>query len=263
MVKRVYLISKDIFLFCLNEKWLYGFLILALLFVSIVNIPFWLKDLEPFKEMPPEKNALQVGLFFINVFLVLISVFLSVIGLSHFLSSERISLILSKPVRRSEYILGIISGLYFVLLLNWFILVSTLFFILFLHTKYMDLSIYLGMLPSVLLSFICIGLVIFFYTIIPNFLSGILSLFVLLSGFGLTLEDIKKSEHLFLGRLIRLGAIFLPKVNSLFGISFDMLEIFEVRVNKLSTILHTVIFIFVLNLISVYRFKRSYTLLVK
>ncbi len=263
MIKRIYLISKDIFLLCLNEKWLYGFLILALLFISMVNVPFWLKDLEPFKEMSPEKNALQIGLFFINVFLVLTSVFLSVICLSHFLSPERILLILSKPVRRSEYILGVISGLYFVLLLNWFILVSALFFILFLYTKHIDLSIYLGMLPSVLLSFICIGLVVFFYTIIPNFLSGILSLFILLSGFGLTLEDIKKIEHLFLEKLIRLGAIFLPKVNSLFGISFDMLKIFEVKVNKLSTILHTAIFISVLNLISVYRFKKSYTLSVK
>ncbi|MFH1622787.1 MAG: hypothetical protein ABIA97_06710, partial [Candidatus Omnitrophota bacterium] len=98
---------------------------------------------------------------------------------------------------------------------------------------------------------------IFFYTIIPNAISGILTFFIIIAGFGVSLSKeyfATLSKTLFL--LVKLGLEIVPKINLLFGVSMNVLGIFKYRMNYFPIFLHTFIFILALHIISCFKFNR-------
>ncbi len=257
-IKSIYLIARDTVNIAIREKWMYGLLILGILFMMMANLPFTMSELEVFRDRSPTANALQVGLGFINIFTILIAIFFSLGTLQNYLAAERLILMLSKPIKRYELLLGIIIGVIFILLLNWFILTAQLWLVIFLNTKNPNVFIFSGLAPNILVAVVCASLVIFFYNIVPNFLSGILAFFILLASFGASVsaEPFKGVNPAVLAKLLKVSLLFLPKINSLWGIAMNTLGIFKIQVNSLLVIAHTLLFIVILNVISLIRFNR-------
>ncbi|MDD5355339.1 MAG: hypothetical protein PHY56_02225 [Candidatus Omnitrophica bacterium] len=182
------IISKDVFRQASRERLMYGFLILSLLFVLLANVPFFIDDPNLFEGMPAKIASIQIGFMGINVFLMLTSVFIGLNVLQDVFSEHNLSILLSKPIKRWQVLEGVLFGLFKVLFLNWLIMVSSLWMIIYFHTQQFSPDIWLGMGISLILVMIYLSTLIFFYTIIPNAISGILTIFIIIAGFGVSLS---------------------------------------------------------------------------
>lgn len=256
MLKNIWIISKDILRSGMRLRLMYGLLLIAFIFLLMSNIPFLLKDTEVFKDQSPLKNALQIGFVFIHFFSILIAIAVSISILKDYLIPERLILLFSKPITHKEFFLGMLLGMNIMVFLNWIFLVFSLWISIFFHTAKLNLFIFSGFFPAFLIEIICVGLVIFFYRILPNFLSGLLCFLIILAGFGGSLEDITEIMPGYLGEVFSWTAKLLPKINSLWGISMKLLDIFPVRVNITSIVLHTLLFISGIFLIDIFLYRR-------
>jgi len=256
-LRLIRVISKDVFRAASKERLMYGFLILSVLFVLLSNMPFFINDPSLFEGMPPKIASIQIGFMGINMFLMLISVFIGLNVLQDVFSEHNLSVLLSKPVRRWHIIEGIFFGLFKVLFLNWLIMVLSLWSIIYFHTQEINLNIVTGMGVSLILVMIYISLVIFFYTLIPNAISGILTFFIIIAGFGVSLskeyfESISKLLFFF----AKLGVELVPKINLLFGVSMNVLGIFRLKIDYTPIFIHTIIFLIVIHVLSCFKFSR-------
>ncbi|MFC1752698.1 hypothetical protein ACFL96_04805 [Thermoproteota archaeon] len=121
----------------------------------------------------------------------------------------------------------------------------------------MNFKIWLGMGVSLILAFIYIALQIFFYTLIPNAISGIITLFVIIAAFGVTLtKQFLNSLPGFFADMTRLGLEFVPKINELLGISMAELGIFNIKIDYYPIFLHTIIFVVFFHVASCIKFSR-------
>lgn len=251
------IISRDIFRVASKERLMHGFLVLSILFVLLSNMPFFINDTELFEGMPPKIASIQIGFMGINMFLMLISVFISLNVLQDTLSEHNLSILLSKPIKRWHIIEGVFFGLFKVLFLNWLIMVLSLWIIIYFHTQEFNINILPGMGISLILVMIYISLVIFFYTLIPNAISAILTFFIIIAGFGVSLsKEYFESVSKFLFFMAKLGLELVPKINLLFGISMNVLGIFKLRISYYPIFLHTIIFLVILHILSCLKFSR-------
>jgi ABC-type transport system involved in multi-copper enzyme maturation permease subunit len=256
-LRLVRIISKDVFRQASRERLMYGFLILSLLFVLLSNVPFLINDPKLFEGMPAKIASVQIGFMGINIFLMLTSVFIGLSVLQNFLSEYNLAILLSKPIKRWQILEGAFFGLFKVLFLNWLIMVSSLWMIIYFHTQQFSPEMWLGMGVSLILVMIYVSLLIFFYTLIPNAISGILTIFIIIAGFGVSLSRayfLKFPNYLFF--IARLGTELIPKINLLFGVSMNMLGIFDIRIKYPPIFIHTAIFIVAVHLLSCLRFSR-------
>jgi ABC-type transport system involved in multi-copper enzyme maturation permease subunit len=257
-IRLIRIISCDVFRAAFKERMMYGFLVLSLLFVLLANMPFLLNDPRLFDGLSPKAASIQIGFMGINIFLMLICVFLSLNVLQDILCDHNLTILLSKPVRRWHILEGIFLGLFKIIFLNWLIMVAILWSLIYFYTRQFHINILIGMSISLILSMIYISLAIFFYSLVPNFISGVLTFFIIIAGFGVSLSgEYFKSLPGFLFFWIKLGTELIPKINSLFGISMDILEIFKLKINYLLIFLHTFIFLIVINILSCLKFSRS------
>ena len=187
-IRLIRVISQDVFRAASKERLMYGFLILSLIFVLLSNVPFFVNDPDLFEGMAPEVASIQIGFMGINMFLMLISVFIGLNILQDIFSDYNLSIMLSKPIKRWHILEGAFFGLFRVIFLNWLIMVLSLWLIIYFHTNEMNVNILMGMTVSLVLVLIYLSLVIFFYTLIPNAISGILTFFIIISGFGVSLS---------------------------------------------------------------------------
>jgi ABC-type transport system involved in multi-copper enzyme maturation permease subunit len=188
---------------------------------------------------------------------MLTSVFIGLSVLQNFLSEYNLAILLSKPIKRWQILEGAFFGLFKVLFLNWLIMVSSLWMIIYFHTQQFSPEMWLGMGVSLILVMIYVSLLIFFYTLIPNAISGILTIFIIIAGFGVSLSRayfLKFPNYLFF--IARLGTELIPKINLLFGVSMNMLGIFDIRIKYPPIFIHTAIFIVAVHLLSCLRFSR-------
>lgn len=256
-LKLIKIISRDVFRAASKERLMYGFLFLSLLFVLLANTPFLINNPQLFQGMPADIASKQIGFTGINLFLMLICVFISLNILQEVLSDTNLTILLSKPVKRWHILEGISFGLFKVAFLNWLIMVSSLWLIIYLHTQEFNINILSGMGISLILIFIYISLQILFYTLIPNAISAILTFFIIIAGFGVSLSKeylMSLSKSLFF--LSKIGVELIPKINLLFGISMNILGIFNLKINCFPIFLHTIIFFITLHIISCLKFSR-------
>ncbi|MFC1709587.1 hypothetical protein ACFL2J_06005 [Candidatus Omnitrophota bacterium] len=256
-LKLIRTISRDIFRVASKEKLMYGFLILSVLFVLLSNIPFFINDPRLFEGMAPRIASLQIGFMGINMFLMLISVFVGLSVMQEILSEHSLCMLLSKPVRRWHIIEGVFFGLFKVIFLNWLVMVLSLWGIVYFHTGEFSVNILMGMGVSLVLVMIYTSLLIFFYTLIPNAISGILTFFIIIAGFGVSLSrEFFSSIPSFLSLFAKIGLELVPKINLLLGISMNTLGIFKLPINCFPIFVHTVILIITLHILSCFKFSR-------
>jgi len=256
-LRLIRVISKDVFRQASRERLMYGFLVLSLLFVLLANVPFFINDPRLFEGLPAKIASIQIGFMGINIFLMLTSVFIGLSVLQDVFSEENLAMLFSKPVKRWQVLEGVFFGLFKVLFLNWLIMVSSLWMIIYFHIQQFSPDIWLGMGISLFLVMIYLSTLIFFYTIIPNAISGILTIFIIIAGFGVSLSReyfLHFPPYFFL--LAKIGTELVPKINLLFGVSMNMLGIFELEINYFPILMHTILFIAAVHVLSCLKFSR-------
>lgn len=257
--RNVVLISRDVYRAALRERMMYGFLLLAFLFILMANVPFSVNDPEVFGGQPPVVATVQIGFVAINIFTILITVFVSVSTLQNFLARERLVLLLSKPIRRWQIIVGVILGLFEMVFMSWFLMTAGIWLVIISQTRDLALFVWAGMSVTVLLSLLYVSFVVFFYVLIPTAVAGVLTIFVLVAGFGAPLaQELFRSSHTpsFISKFLQLGLWVLPKINDLWGISMVELKLFRLSVSVAPIFLQTCALILGLNLLSCWKFRR-------
>ena len=99
-IKIVRAISYDVFRAASKGLLMWGFLLIAFLFVMLSNVPFLINKPELFEGMPSKIASLQIGFMGINIFLLLISVFISLNVLQEVFLDKNLIILLSKPVKK-------------------------------------------------------------------------------------------------------------------------------------------------------------------
>ncbi len=258
-IRTVLVISRDVCRAALKERMMYGFLLLALLFILMANVPFAVNDPKVFGNESAPVAALQIGFVSINIFIILISIFVSLSTLQNFLAWERLVLLLSKPVRRWQILEGVILGLFEMIFLNWFLMTSGVWLVIFSQTRVWAWYIWTGMSVTILMALLYVTFVVFFYCIIPNAMAGILTVMVIIAGFGIPMarELFATSASPGLVRSIfEFSLNALPQINRLWGLSMKYLAFFDLKIYVWPIVLQTVALIVVLNLLAVLKFRR-------
>lgn len=257
-IKIVFLIARDVCRAAIKERMMYGFLLLAFLFILLANVPFVIDDAKVFGGQAPAVSALQIGFMAINIFTILIAIFVSVNTLQNFLSKESLVLLLSKPVRRWQILQGVVLGLFEMVFLNWFLMTMGLWCVIVSQTRMLALPIWSGMSVTVLMALLYVSLVVFFYTLIPNAVSGVLTILMVIAGFGIPLAREtfgRATEAGWVGSFLNFGLNVLPQINALWGVSMKTLDLFQIEVHAAPIVCQTVGLIIVLNVISSLKFR--------
>jgi hypothetical protein len=263
-LRPIVLIARDVCRAATQEKMMYGFLLLALLFILMANVPFMVDDPKVFQNQPAAVSAVQIGFVSINIFTLLISVFISLSTLQNFLAKERLVLLLSKPVKRWQILEGVVLGLFEMVFMNWCLMTLGVWLVIVSQTRVLGFTVWAGMSVTALLGFLYVTLVVFFYCLIPNMMAGILAVLLIIAGFGATM-----AQDLFVGgtypsllkNAFLVGVNLLPKINELWGISMQTLGLFTLDIRAFPFFCHTLALCLALNLASVLKFRRFYQLL--
>ena len=175
-MRRILSISLNTFRETLREKLLYNLLIFALLMIgsSILLSRLTLGD--------ANRLILDLGLASINLFGVIIAIFVGIGLVSKEIDKKTIYTIVSKPVPRYEFLLGKYLGLCITLLVNTTIMVAGLLVVL----RVMEVPIELVLFKSLLLIFmellVITAVSLLFSTFTSSTLSAIFSLAVYVIG---------------------------------------------------------------------------------
>lgn len=175
-MRRVLSISLNTFRETLREKLLYNLLIFALLMIgsSILLSRLTLGD--------ANRLILDLGLASINLFGVIIAIFVGIGLVSKEIDKKTIYTIVSKPVPRYEFLLGKYLGLCITLFVNTVIMVAGLLVVL----RVMDVPIELVLFKSLLLIFmellVITAVALLFSTFTSSTLSAIFSLAIYVIG---------------------------------------------------------------------------------
>jgi ABC-type transport system involved in multi-copper enzyme maturation permease subunit len=175
-MRRIISISLNTFRETLREKLLYNLLIFALLMIgsSILLSRLTLGD--------ANRLILDLGLASINLFGVIIAIFVGIGLVSKEIDKKTIYTIVSKPVPRYEFLLGKYLGLCSTLFVNTVIMVAGLLVVL----RVMDVPIELVLFKSLLLIFmellVITAVALLFSAFTSSTLSAIFSLAVYVIG---------------------------------------------------------------------------------
>lgn len=175
-MRRILSISLNTFRETLREKLLYNLLIFALLMIgsSILLSRLTLGD--------ANRLILDLGLASINLFGVIIALFVGIGLVSKEIDKKTIYTIVSKPVPRYEFLLGKYLGLCITLLVNTIVMVGGLLVVL----RVMNVPIEIVLFKSLLLIFmelvVVTAVALLFSTFTSATLSAIFSLAVYVIG---------------------------------------------------------------------------------
>ena len=169
-------IGLNVFREAIRDKILYNLLFFALLMISCAGL------LSTLTVGERNKIIIDVGLAGINLFGVLIAIFLGISLVNKEIDKRTIYTILSKPIRRSEFLLGKYLGLSMTLFVNTVVMMSLLVAILGYVGEAFSPRIFLpiGMIYLELLVIVAVSL--FFSTFTTATLSAIFTIAVYVIG---------------------------------------------------------------------------------
>ena len=178
MIRRILSIAANTFRETIRNKILYAILAFALF---VIGMTFFLADLSlgDFARI-----IADVGLASIHVFGVIMAIFLGITLVSNEVERKTIFIILSKPVRRFEFILGKTLGLCVTLLLTTLAMSAVLFLV---HLSYqyggrVEIGIFIASAGIYMELVLLTCLATFFSTFTTPVLSAIFTLSIFLVG---------------------------------------------------------------------------------
>jgi len=254
------LIGREVYRWATRERMMYGFLLLALLFILMANVPFVVDDPAVFSGQTPQQSAVHIGFVVLHIFIPLIAIFVTVSVLQSFLGRANLILLLSKPVRSWQVLAGAVIGLFQMIFLNWLLMTAGLWFILVSQTRLLAAYLWPGMSIALLMGLLCISLTIFFYLLVPNAMAGILTILMLVAGLGGPLAHetfLRESAPSSFHQMLALSTRLLPQVNALWGVSMARLHMFELEIDAGGVITETLILIFVILVFGFIKFQRT------
>ncbi len=254
------LIGREVYRWATRERMMYGFLLLALLFILMANVPFVVDDPKVFGDQTPQQSAVHIGFVAVHIFIPLIAIFVSVGVLQSFLGRANLTLLLSKPVRSWQVLAGAVIGLFQMVFLNWFLMTAGLWVILVSQTHLLTGYLWTGMSIALVMGLLCISLSVLFYLLVPNVLAGILVILMLIAGLGGPLARetfLGAGASSFFNRMLVVSTYLLPQVNALWGVSMATLKMFTLHLDSGRVIAQTFVFIFVVLSFSFVQFHRT------
>lgn len=229
---------------------LFIFTAISALFVLFSLLYFFIPELAQFGSRLPGQNAALAGLSSINIFLIFLSIFLSLSVLMRQFQRDNLIFFLSKPLKPTQLLLGTTIGLAIVLLGYWALLSLELLVIIGIFSNNFLLQTLFALLPLAFLAIIYTCLCVFFFSLWPSFLSAIFPfLFILTSLARVDIKALLSSSNLWLKRMVDLAFLFIPPIGQVMAISLKKLNFINVEQNSGLVLLHCVfIIIFFLTL---------------
>lgn len=237
------------------------FSIISALFVLSSLMYFTMPQLNRFNLAAPSVNATAMGVSTINIFLIFFSVFFAFSVLGRQFSRGNLLFLLSKPLNRSQVLLGSSLGLMFVFLLYWLILSLEVAAIISIFDKSYLFNALNALVPVVLLIPLYTSLCIFLFSLWPNILcAAFVFLFIFTSIARFDIITLVSQVNLaWLTKLIEASFFFIPPVGQVMGISLKALGLTDAPINIPQVILNS-IFIFVfLHLLGARRILRAFS----
>lgn len=250
---KIYPISLNTFRETVRDRVLYNLLIFALLmigstvYLATLTIADHLKIIKDF------------GLAAISLFGVLIAIFVGIGLLYKEVDKRTIYTVLSKPIKRYEFILGKYLGLLLTLLVNLAIMAAGLVLILLFFGNVFTASFFVALYFIYLELMLLVGLTVFFSSFTTPMLSALftLALFVI----GHLSADLKllgmKSESLMVKYLTKFMYYFLPNLDN-FNIRGTVVYSLPVSLERvLAVTAYALLYLGVLLVLAVIIFQRK------
>ena len=190
-MKKIFAIALNTFREAIRDRILYGFLFFA---VCIILFSLVLGQLSLGQQL---RTTIDVGLFGISLFSVLIAIFIGINLLNKEIQKRTIYPVLSKPVSRWAYLLGKFFGIALVLLVQILLMLAVFFPLV----KLQGGTITFGLVIAVVLIYfevlVMISMALFFTSFSSPFLSGIFCLGLFIAGRNANLiGELSKQENL-------------------------------------------------------------------
>ena len=175
-MRKIIAIAHNTFREAIRDKILYGFLFFA---ICIILFSLVLGQLSLGQQL---RTTIDVGLFGISIFSVLIAIFIGINLLNKEIQKRTIFPVLSKPVSRPAYLVGKFLGIALVLLVQMCLMLAVFFPLV----KIQGGSITFGLVTAVVLIYfevlVIISMALFFTSFSSPFLSGIFCLGLFVGG---------------------------------------------------------------------------------
>lgn len=248
-MKKSFAIGKYIVKENLSNKILNGFIIFA---VAIIFGTLLLKELTIFNG---EKIVKDIGMFLMEFFIFLVTVFSASSYLIRDHKEKSIYLVLTKPVSRTSYIIGNVLGNIFLIIIYIFlmtiILGVALFFVKEGYTKEDFIAIFYTFEKLAML----VSLGVFFAVISDSYVTANIftfSSYILGHFTGDILELVKVTSNEAIKVIMKLLTILLPRYSVLNYRDF----IYSIEVNHLKISIYVFIYIVIVTLISSLIFEK-------
>lgn len=188
---KIIAIAQNTFKEAIRDKILYGFLFFA---VCIILFSLVLGQLSLGQQL---RTTIDVGLFGISLFSVLISIFIGINLLNKEIQKRTIYPVLSKPVSRPAYLMGKFLGIAMVLFVQICLMLMVFFPLVYLQGG----TVTFGLVVAVILIYfevlVMISMALFFTSFSSSFLSGIFCLGLFIAGRNANLiGELAKQEKL-------------------------------------------------------------------
>jgi ABC-type transport system involved in multi-copper enzyme maturation permease subunit len=174
--RRIYVIAKNTILESIRNKVLYVILVFAVIILLISG------SVAHFDAEVQTKILKDISYAAISFFGLMIALFITIEQVPSELDRKTIYFVLTKPVRRFEFLLGKFSGVLAVLLLALGIMSGVLFLLLGFGSQAADVNLAKGLVTMVAKLTVFVSLLVFFSTFLSKILNVTLSLFIYLFG---------------------------------------------------------------------------------
>lgn len=218
------------------------FTCIGALFVLPSLLYFFLPELAQFGYRNAGQNAALAGLGSINLFLIFLSISLSLAVLMKQFRRDNLIFLLSKPIQPTQIFLGTIIALIVVFLSCWAFLSLELLVIIALFSKEFLFRTMLALFPVALLAILYTTLAVFFFSLWPSFLSAIFPFLLILTSLArVDIQSLISSFNiLWLKKIIDMSFFFIPPVGQVMAISLKKLDFLNVGVNIGPVLLHSI-----------------------
>ncbi len=173
---KVVTIALNTFRESIRDKVLYGLVLFSIIFIGASQI---LKPLTIGEEIKITKD---IGLASISFFGLLIAVFIGTRLLYEEIEKKTIYTIISKPVKRWQFILGKYIGLLWVIATVVVIMTLWVFIVLFVTTGTFDITLLLGIFYIFLQLMVVTAIALFFSTFTTPIMSGLITFMLYFTG---------------------------------------------------------------------------------
>lgn len=236
------------------------FSIISALFVLSSVLYFTMPQLNRFNLEAPSVNATAMGISTINIFLIFFSVLFAFSVLNRQFSRENLLFLLSKPLNRSQVLLGSSLGLMFIFLLYWLILSLEVAIIISIFEKSYLFNALSALLPVVLLIPLYVTLCIFFFSLWPNILCAVFPFLFIFTSFARfdIINLVSQVNLAWLTKLIEASFYFIPPVGQVMGISLKELGLINVAINIPQVVLNSIFIFIFLHILAGRRISRAF-----